>query len=139
MKNLVIPAILAATVLVAGMFAYMPIEKASTVHSTILTKQINASSGDDTSNAAAAVTIVAASNLVKSGRICIKTTDAGADSDADLELAITADLEVVDLLDSLAMEDAGGECVNFTGFRLQLAVGGAADTVDFVAQWSEQQ
>jgi hypothetical protein len=30
-----IPAILAATVLVAGLFAFMPIEKASTVHTTI--------------------------------------------------------------------------------------------------------
>ena len=36
MKKLVIPAILAATVLVAGAFAFMPVEKASTVHTTIL-------------------------------------------------------------------------------------------------------
>lgn len=36
MKNIAIPAILAATVLVAGMFAFAPIEKASTVHFTIL-------------------------------------------------------------------------------------------------------
>lgn len=37
MKKLVIPSILTATVLIAGMFAFMPIEKASTVHSTITT------------------------------------------------------------------------------------------------------
>jgi hypothetical protein len=36
MKKIVIPAVLAATVLVAGMFAFMPVEKAATVHSTIL-------------------------------------------------------------------------------------------------------
>jgi hypothetical protein len=35
MKKIAIPAILAATVLIAGLFAFMPIEKASTVHSTI--------------------------------------------------------------------------------------------------------
>jgi len=35
MKKLAIPAILAATVMVAGMFAFMPIEQASTVHTTV--------------------------------------------------------------------------------------------------------
>jgi len=35
MNRLTIPAILAATVLVAGIFAFMPIEQASTVHTTI--------------------------------------------------------------------------------------------------------
>ena len=35
MKKLVIPAILTATVLIAGMFAFMPVEKASTVHTSI--------------------------------------------------------------------------------------------------------
>ena len=35
MKKIVIPAILAATVLVAGMFSFLPVEKAQTVHTTI--------------------------------------------------------------------------------------------------------
>lgn len=35
MNRLVIPSILAATVLVAGFVAFMPVEKASTVHTTI--------------------------------------------------------------------------------------------------------
>lgn len=35
-KNVLIPAILAATVLIAGIFALMPVDKAQTVHSTIL-------------------------------------------------------------------------------------------------------
>ena len=34
MNKLAIPAILAATVMVAGMFAFMPVEQASTVHAT---------------------------------------------------------------------------------------------------------
>jgi hypothetical protein len=33
MKKIVIPAVLAATILVAGMFALMPVQKASTIHS----------------------------------------------------------------------------------------------------------
>ena len=36
MKSLTIPTILAATVLVAAVFAFIPIEQASTVHNTIL-------------------------------------------------------------------------------------------------------
>ncbi len=36
MNNLVIPAILLATVMVAGMFAFMPVYQASTVHTTIV-------------------------------------------------------------------------------------------------------
>ena len=40
MNKLIIPAILTATVLVAGMFAFMPIEKAATVHTTILGKRL---------------------------------------------------------------------------------------------------
>ncbi len=42
MNKLFIPAILTATVLAAGIFAFMPIEKASTVHTTILGKIISA-------------------------------------------------------------------------------------------------
>jgi hypothetical protein len=39
MNKLIIPAILTATVLVAGMFAFMPIQKASTVHSGLIAKR----------------------------------------------------------------------------------------------------
>jgi len=35
MNKLTIPTILAATVMIAGMFAFMPVEQASTVHTTI--------------------------------------------------------------------------------------------------------
>lgn len=37
MNRLLIPTILTATVLIAGLFAFMPIDKASTVHTTIIT------------------------------------------------------------------------------------------------------
>ena len=36
MKKVILPAVLAAAILVAGIFAYMPVQKASTVHTTIL-------------------------------------------------------------------------------------------------------
>lgn len=140
MKNIVIPAILAATVLVAGMFAYIPIEKASTIHGTILTKAASVNEGDTVSNAAGKVNIVADSDKIKRGHICIKTVDGGDPSDADLELAIEDDLgRVIDILDSVAMEKDNGECVLFTGFRVQLDQGNTGDTVSFVAQWTEEQ
>jgi len=36
LRNLVIPIILSITIIVAGIFAFIPIEIASTVHSTII-------------------------------------------------------------------------------------------------------
>jgi len=39
MNKLIIPAILVATVMVAGIFAFMPVEQATTVHTTILAQQ----------------------------------------------------------------------------------------------------
>jgi len=56
MNKLTIPAILAATVLVAGMFAFMPVEQASTVHTiiqasttqiSVQTSQKTAGTGED--------------------------------------------------------------------------------------------
>ena len=41
MHKLTIPTILIATVLVTGIFAFMPIDKATTVHSTIQSTQMN--------------------------------------------------------------------------------------------------
>ena len=35
MNKLTIPSILAATVLIAGIFAFMPVEKANTVHTSL--------------------------------------------------------------------------------------------------------
>lgn len=139
MKKIVIPAILAAAIFVAGMFVYIPIEKASTVHNSIINKIVNVNEGDAVSNAAAKVTIVADSSLIKSGVVCLKSNDAGNDADADLELALDDDLgTVVDLLDSTTFEDAGGDCAQFTGFRVQVDQGNAGDTVTFVAMWSEE-
>ena len=50
MNKIVIPAILAATVLVAGMFALMPVQKASTVH-TAITAAVSDLDGDGVPNA----------------------------------------------------------------------------------------
>jgi len=41
MNKAILPSILAATILIAGLFAFAPIEKASTVHTTIQDNQLN--------------------------------------------------------------------------------------------------
>jgi len=46
MNKLAIPAILVATVMVAGIFAFMPVQQASTVHTTIIAKSSGAGGFD---------------------------------------------------------------------------------------------
>jgi len=48
LNKIVIPAILAATVLIAGMFAFVPVERASTVHTTIQAALQGSSAQTDT-------------------------------------------------------------------------------------------
>lgn len=40
MNKIIIPSILTATILIAGMFALMPVDKASTVHTTIISNRL---------------------------------------------------------------------------------------------------
>ena len=48
MNKLTIPAILVATVMVAGIFAFMPVEQATTVHTTIIDETMQIISVDST-------------------------------------------------------------------------------------------
>jgi hypothetical protein len=73
MKKIVIPTILTATVLIAGMFAFMPIEKAQTVHTTIL-----------------------AGTMEPFSVACTSVTLAAADDDGDITL--TVDTEPIVLM-----------------------------------------
>ena len=61
MKKIVIPTILTATILLAGMFAFMPVQKASTIHSSLFGSQVIRGHSDNLS-LAASDTIVATSN-----------------------------------------------------------------------------
>ncbi len=64
MKKIVIPTILAATILVAGMFALMPVYKASAVHTTILAA-IAGIGGAGTADNAAQTTALTANNAAQ--------------------------------------------------------------------------
>jgi hypothetical protein len=83
MKKVVIPTILAATILVAGAFAMMPVQKASTIHSSgagnILLEVTDANV-----NAADVYTVDCTSDAVVIG---ITATLAGTITDEDLQVA----------------------------------------------------
>jgi len=88
MNKLTIPAILAATVLVAGMFAFMPVQQASTVHLTLGTAAdlatVDANVDLILADTGASLVIGAGDTVVGTGTI--SATEAGvadADDDAD--------------------------------------------------------
>jgi len=133
MNKLTIPTILAITVLVAGIFAFMPIEDATTVHTTI----IGATDTADGVAMGAVINIIADSATVKKGFICIEVTDVGADDAPDLNLEITEGGDAIILLPNGAIEAADGECSNFVGYRLFLDAAEAGDSVDYVVSFTE--
>jgi len=113
MNKIVFPALLVATIMVAGAFAFMPIEQASTVHTTAtggvvietltftdtdLTEATDVytltCTGDALVNAAYGLQLVAADGTTTDLTVAIGTTDTGAagllaaaDADAAISLA----------------------------------------------------
>ncbi len=86
MKKIVIPTILAATILVAGMFAMMPVQKAATIHSSLIAAagSIVLEVTDANVNAADVYTVDCTTNAVVTG---VTATLAGTISDEDLQVA----------------------------------------------------
>jgi len=81
LNKLVIPAILVATVMVAGMFAFMPVNQASTVHTEIITDLA-------TVTAQPAVLTLASTALADNNQIEI-ACGATAASDKDVPFVVT--------------------------------------------------
>ena len=85
MNKLIIPTILIATVLVAGIFAFMPVEQASTVHETIIADiggvaidLVNVAGGTNVDNNAVNVLINVAGIVTDEhfeGRLLLQVTD----------------------------------------------------------------
>ena len=131
MSKLAIPAILVATVMVAGMFAFAPVEQASTVHTTVGVLNVASAADVDTS----AVTVVlATSATLKQGIICTTFTDPGADDNPNLEISLDAtDTEVTDLITDLT----GDNCETFVahGLNLDALTTDATDDLDYALSW----
>ena len=89
MNKLTIPSILAATVLIAGIFAFMPVEKASTVHTGIGTNQIEQIQKTlPTAGTTVTLTITASTDTVINDIWADNTPTTGVENDFDVE-AIT--------------------------------------------------
>ena len=105
MRNYVIPAVLVFTVLIAGIFAFQPIEQASTVHTTILSDTAEEVRDQDRYvywNIDATATI---SNMILI-----------PDTDVDIDGIIT-----VTLIDEGATDDSTVNCQNAGGSDLQIS------------------
>ena len=117
MNKLTIPVILVATVMIAGAFAFMPVEQASTVHTTanLITTTIGA---DDAVGTGGTFDIIADSAVIKSGVLCIEVTQETTDGNNEaLTVEISTDgAETVILIADLDV--AAGACFDLTGYRV---------------------
>jgi len=151
MKKIVIPAILLATVLVAGMFALMPVEKASTVHTTI-TADTQANFDDQerliiatVGPAGAAITdsvILPDNNVDYSGFVNAVVTDDAAAADVGIECvdgtgAVVA-LNAADDLDALNEKRAYTLPADCEAVRVDLAAASLAAVISIhIDVWPE--
>lgn len=106
MNKLIVPSILAVTMLVAGMFAFMPVEKASTVHTTITSQLCTALFGVA---ACPAVETPVESNVAAGG-----ATSANIDAqDRAMSWHLESTLAVADviLIPAVAGKDMSGRAV----------------------------
>ena len=133
MNKKLIPTILAVTVLVAGIFALMPVEQASTVHTSIGILVVKSATDVDTS-AAAGLVILGTSAVIKVGTVCLTYTDPGADDDPNLVLSYDAtDTDTQTVITDIT----GTNCITFAahGVNLDATTSDAADDLDFVVVW----
>ena len=138
MNKLTIPTILVATVMVAGIFAFMPVQQASTVHTTI--GGLNVATADDQiiGGGSADLVILADSATIKDGILCASTVDANTNDVNTIEVDVTADGDSLILLDNAAIEGVGA-CELFSGFSINMDAAGtdATDFLDFSIAFTE--
>ena len=122
MNKLIIPAILAATVMVAGIFAFMPVERASTVHTTIIAEVQSSTVLSDNSITAAKLAADAITEIndgsLGSDVLTAFTTDLGA---ADVTVTSTTDFVTCITADNPTGTD-GDITVNNNGNTVSVAV-----------------
>ena len=120
MNKLTMPAILVATVMVAGVFAFMPVEQASTVHTTI--QGAGGTSLDDVL-AASMITEVEAVSVTDSNTGDIVTLACTEDY---ILMGLTADYAVIDIDDDLLIEADGVDVLTREGDDGEMQIDGVA-------------
>ena len=126
--RILIPAVLAATVLIAGVFALMPVQEATTVHTEIGVLTVASADAQALTN----VDIVADSANVKVGTVCAAVDDNDNNNDPNtykLRVEVSPDGTDVNDLDG---EAETADCFLFVGHRVFIANTVAVDNGDTV-------
>ena len=133
MKKFAIPAILVATVMVAGMFAFMPIEQATTVHTTV---QATSAQTDTVVQTSAAIPNAAGTTLI----------DISVDQDFTVEIGqFFATVTVSDVtIEDIEIENGAGAVVETIDFADIVVVVGSQivypedvhEIISLPANWS---
>jgi len=133
MNKLTIPAILVATVMVAGIFAFMPVEQASTVHTTLASGDNTAVAGEVTDGS----TTITSNDAGTSTRVYTYTTDEIAEV---LAIEITADITAftdagdIVRVSAITLDGIDLDPANGAPFQVSIGTDGAADTINLLLE-----
>ena len=136
MNKLTIPTILVATVMVAGIFAFMPVEQASTVHTTI--GVLNTATANDLALPAAVTNIIdlTAGTDIAEGTICASIADVGAED--NLALTVTAAAgETIDLIAAGGALVTGCSIFTTQSLSVNAATVVDADVLSYSVAWRQ--
>ena len=128
-----IPAVLASIIVVAGIFAFVPVNDASTVHTQIGVLVTKTVTGQVLGGGNAVVDILADSAALKVGTVCAQVTDANLNDDIDIRVEVDAAGAQVANVDT---NDNADDCSTFVGYRLFFdGASDAGDLVTYTVSW----
>ena len=138
MSKLAFPAILVATVMVAGIFAFMPVEQASTVHTTI--GVLNTATANDLDLPAAVTNIIdlTSGSDIAVGTICASITDATGDDSLALSATAAAGEPVIIIAEAAGV-GTEASCEEFATQLLTVnaATVSDADVLSYSVAWRQ--
>ena len=138
MNKIAIPALLVATIMVAGAFALMPVEQASTVHTTI--GVLNTATANDLDLPAAQTDIIdlTAGTDIAHGTICASITEDVTNNDDALALTILVQTgDTHDLIAAGAGTTTGCEPFVTQSLSVNAATVADADVLSYSVAWRQ--
>ena len=133
MTKVFLPTILIATALIAGAFAMIPVDQATTVHTTIeaATGSLVSLTGVNTSTTSNVVVFdLSSGSEVAHGEICILAVDAGSTQTTVLVQAAPNTGSTAIVLTNSEIEAATGACGEFSTQILTI-ISGSSTVVDY--------
>ena len=127
MNKLTIPALLLGVVMVAGAFAFMPVQEASTVHTSTGVETITAEVVIATGTTTGDFDIIAKSSTIKTGTITMQVilADAGSSQTLTIENCLNASCSIKKTI--FSESGAVGGIVEFLGYGIILTGNTASD------------